>query len=639
MLIKKSMRRERMMRDMLKGVESRRKTCFLLFTSILVFAMLIPALLQPVSARVQLAMVKSADVVDKRRQEWSFDNKQGSSIGSSECEFFLEDTLDINIVFVGFDNARIDTGLLESLLPETYTPINRYPTFYDPENPEYLGIEFTLEYHFVFASERFTENLFDYINSIGTLASPTLFQGIDPSWGYSAQPGALLTITENLWVPADPVEMWLEKNMKRIGHLEGYTIFFLDGYTNGYLPFHTYYFDEPDFDTGHNFGFMDSRQSIAFGGKYDRVWFYDASAGPEYWSYNMWPELYWNPEAQAKPPIWHYEVLVDPVTRLSIDLAEVARFIAINLMFTSSSLYRPLLATKIHINVVMFENATDVGYWGQDYFDPEIVEQVYEDFEPHKEWKVTFSDRNLMDYPVLNEIFANWAQGEYSLYMPLFPYAEIDFYIYYYMVSGLDPFLDEEASEWADYSIPVFAYAVKDDQMGVQFGLLGYADDDWTTGTQTFINAFNTPYITTSLGYGFTSTIIHETGHHVGLSHPHDGYDSEFDLDYGPGGYFLFVWSGDGSYTTMNYMANVGHFGVFNKDTLYRHEGAMYMKAVKDMMEEIVWEELSPQDYRKLANVLVHWGQAMLAFKKMEYYCMVYRAMQSYEQMLEIVND
>ena len=29
-------------------------------------------------------------------------------------------------------------------------------------------------------------------------------------------------------------------------------------------------------------------------------------------------------------------------------------------------------------------------------------------------------------------------------------------------------------------------------------------------------------------GFGFTSTIVHEFGHHVGLSHPHDGYDSEF---------------------------------------------------------------------------------------------------------------
>ena len=26
-------------------------------------------------------------------------------------------------------------------------------------------------------------------------------------------------------------------------------------------------------------------------------------------------------------------------------------------------------------------------------------------------------------------------------------------------------------------------------------------------------------------GYGLTTTMIHEDGHHLGMSHPHDGYD------------------------------------------------------------------------------------------------------------------
>ncbi len=601
-----------------------RKTCFLLFASILVFAMFTPALVQTVSTTVQFAMSKSAkaDAIVKGVSEWSSESIQGLSEGTTDDTFFLKDKVDINVVFVGFDSDRIDIQLLESLLPETYTPINRYPTFYNPENPEYLGIKFELKYHFEFAQEDFAEDLFDYINSIGYLGAPTLIQ----EW-YNAEPGALLTITENLWVPAEPVEMWLLENMDRTEDLEGYTLFFLDGYTNGYLTFHTYYFDEPDFDTGHPFGLRHSRQMIAFGGKNGRVWFYDPSAGPEYWSDNWAPELYWNPDLQAKPPIWHHAAHEDPVWRLSVDLAEVTRFIATNLLFTPSTLYRPLLESKIHINVVMFENATDVGYWGKDWFDPEIVEQVYEDFEPHKEWRVTFSDRNLMDYPWLNTIFKNFAEGNPSLYFPSFPDARLDFYIYYFLDVGLDPFLDEEASEWADYTIPVFAYAVTDDQMGVWWGLLGYADDDWTTGTQTFINAFNTPYIT-SIGYGFTSTIIHEVGHHVGCSHPHDGYDSEYDLHYSGSGYFYFVWSGDDVYSTMNYMANVGHFGVFDRDELYRNEGAMYMKAVKEMKLEINMDELSPQDKRDVRKALEYWERAKSAFKVMEYY----------ELMLEVVN-
>jgi hypothetical protein len=546
----------------------------------------------------------------------------------------LKSDVNVNVVFVGISNSRVNIGTIRSQLPKTYKPINRYPTFYNPENPEYLGIEFKLRYNFIFATATFAKSLFSYISSQSTLGPPTEFQKL-----YNSQPGSRLTITQNLRVPAENVELWLEKNMHKIGCPEGYTVFFLDGYTSNYLTFHTYFFDEPDFDTKAQFGLRDSRQSIAFGGKYGRVWFYDLSAGPEYWSNNWDPNLYWNPSEQAKPPIWHYKFTDKPVKTLSRDVGEITRFIATNLLFTPSSLYRPLLASKIHINVVMFENATDVGYFGKDWFNATTTEQVFESFEPHKEWRVTFSDRNLMDYPRLNQIFANWARDQYdnaSLYIPGFT-SYIDFYTYFFSEIDLKTeFLDPTASAWADYSIPVFAYAVTDDQMGVQVNLLGYADDDWTTGTQSFVNAFDTP-LTTDLGYGFTATIIHEVGHHIGLSHPHDGYDSELDFDYEPSGYWQFVWTGDEAYTVMGYMANIGHFGIFDKDTLYRNEGAMYMKAVKQMEKELVWKDLTRQDWKNLMDAFVKWNLAISSFKQMKYYRMVTLAMQAYKLMLNVV--
>jgi hypothetical protein len=588
------------------------------------------------SAQPTLDMSKLTDMVKMQAETWSYESSQGLRTACSyTSQFFLKDDLDINIVFVGIDSSRVNTGTIQNLLPKTYKPINRYPTLYGPENPEYLGIEFKLKYHFKFTSVRFTRDLFSYINSIGVLGSPTQFQE-----SYNSQPGSLVTITENLRIPADQVELWLEKNMYKIGCVEGYTIFFLDGYTKSYLTFHTYFFDEPDFDTNEQFGLRDSRQSIAFGGKYGRVWFYDLSAGPEYWSNNWDPTLYWNVSEQAKPPIWHYQVLKKPAKILSTDIGEITRFIATNLLFTPSTLYRPLLASKIHINVVLFENATDADYYGKDWFSAAIVEQVFEDFEPHKEWKVTFSDRNLMDYPLLNQIFANWAQDENdnaSIYFPGYT-SYIDFYIYFFSEVDLKTeFLDPAASEWADYTIPVFAYAVTDEQMGVQSGLLGYADDDWTTGIQTFVNAFDTPS-TTDLGYGYTATIIHEVGHHVGLSHPHDGYDSELDLDYEPYEYFQFVWTGDEAYTVMGYMSNVGHFSVFDRDTLYRNEAAMYMKAVKQMEKEIIWKNLNRQDWRKIIEALANWNLAMSSFKQMKYFKMVCFALQAYKLMLEVTS-
>ena len=66
-------------------------------------------------------------------------------------------------------------------------------------------------------------------------------------------------------------------------------------------------------------------------------------------------------------------------------------------------------------------------------------------------------------------------------------------------------------------------------------GLLGFADDNWRDGTQSYVFGFVAPFLQAA-GYGFTTTSIHEVGHHLGMSHPHDGFDSERNLDYVPTG-------------------------------------------------------------------------------------------------------
>ena len=37
-------------------------------------------------------------------------------------------------------------------------------------------------------------------------------------------------------------------------------------------------------------------------------------------------------------------------------------------------------------------------------------------------------------------------------------------------------------------------------------------------------------------GYGLTTTMIHEYGHHSSMSHPHDGYDPGTGVDFAPTG-------------------------------------------------------------------------------------------------------
>lgn len=107
---------------------------------------------------------------------------------------------------------------------------------------------------------------------------------------------------------------------------------------------------------------------------------------------------------------------------------------------------------------------------------------------------------------------------------------------------------------------------------------LGFADDDYTTGDQSYVFSFISPEVVAS-GYGLTTTQIHEVGHHLGMSHPHDGYDSTTGVDYGPGGEFYFVNAGDENNSMMSYIDVNWDFSQFDRDNSDRFLTAAYWEA------------------------------------------------------------
>jgi hypothetical protein len=80
------------------------------------------------------------------------------------------------------------------------------------------------------------------------------------------------------------------------------------------------------------------------------------------------------------------------------------------------------------------------------------------------------------------------------------------------------------------------------------------------------------------LTYGLTTTLIHEVGHHVGLSHPHDGWDAETGVDYEPTGDYYFAWLGTYSNTMMSYIDLNWDFSQFDHDNLRRFQSAAYIE-------------------------------------------------------------
>src|SRR4029450_10610855 len=161
----------------------------------------------------------------------------------------------------------------------------------------------------------------------------------------------------------------------------------------------------------------------------------------------------------------------------------------------------------------------------------------------------------------------------------------------------------------------IFSYAVGP---GVDVPALGFADDNWRDGTQSYVFAFISPDVVEA-GYGLTTTLIHEVGHHFGLSHPHDGYDSETGVDYGPVGEFYFANAGDESNSMMSYIDVNWDFSQFDRDNSDRFLTAAYFEGAHRLPPAVPADD-DPRRVTielKLADVLL--GLAKKAFAKHDY--------------------
>lgn len=541
----------------------------------------------------------------------------------------FEQRIPINLVFIGYNRNTIDREAMRRQLPRTYEPVVRGTQFYGLPGRD-MGLKFNFDYNITFAENRFTNQFFDYLKEIGRTDDPTVYQ-----LAYNDQEKNVLDVTGPvLHIDAPSVEAWLAENLSVKPN--SYTVVFINWYSRPDFQFHVYTKnDEPDPDTEHNFGEEDFAKMIAWGGTNSRLWFYDLSAGPE-WNTDNWnvddPDLDGDGvEEYRMPPIWEYTK--NGYRRpglLSKDLGLVTRYVAINLLFTTSPLYDPLLTApdvggdKV-LHITMFED--DPNNLGTGIIDTDYIQSQLASLVPYYNWQVELVDVNPIDDDARRafRIFTGLRQRDDCWNEFGTPFAQL----FCFFNANLDryvPAYDEE-----DYVLPIFAFNTTDARMGDLLGLLGYADDDWMTGTQTFIFEFDSPLLV-ELGYGFSTTTVHEVGHHISLSHPHDGYDSELGLDYGPGGEFYFVWVGDESDTVMHYLGLSNTFSQFDMDNLYRWEFAGYLNWANDLLDDILAHPDASNVQDNVAQAEAYAMQAIESFNHWDYLAAATNARLAYEQ-------
>lgn len=544
----------------------------------------------------------------------------------------FKQTIPINFVFIGYKPSDINTTDFSQWLPAAYKPIVRYPTFYGLPGRD-MGLQYNFSYRYIYKDNTFARNFFFYLRSIGRQGDLTYHQE-----AYNAMANNYVDVNGPvLYIDGPSVEKWLANQLK-LGE-RGYTLVFINWYNRPDFKFHVYTkTNEPDFDTLFNFGDeLSSRKTIAWGGGDKRLWFYDLSAGPEAWSGNYDVD---NADLDGDsipdyrmPPIWEYAAGgYRAPSELSSDLGMVSRFVAINLLFTGSPLYDPMnTVPKLHgrkvVHINMMED--DPASLGVNYAKPSFVFNRFKQFQPYYNWVAKMADKKPIDANA-RRAFRIWTGLDSSNdcwngYGD--PFAELFCFFKANRAAYVPSYVP------GDYVAPIHVFNTTAANMGSQFGLLGFADDNWVNGRQSYVFVFGGD-LYRAMGYGFTSTIIHEGGHHFGLSHPHDGYDYEYDINYGSEGSLYFAWSGDESATVMSYMDLTTEFGRFNKDNLYRWETAGYLNWSNMLLADLMAHPKYASVKKYVAKAESHASIALRAFRGWNYEMSASQARQAYRQLV-----
>ena len=548
----------------------------------------------------------------------------------------LDEQVPVNFVFLGYDDSDIDvTGFLGAL-PGSYEPLIRSRLFYGIEDP--LGIDYTYDYDVTFTDVTYENAFFAELSDLADPMPLTLFQS-----DYNAQQNNVLDVSDNHWIDAPSVEQWLVENPPDDVDTGENTVFFVNWYDRADFEHHVFVkTNEPDPDTGFNFGLeRESRKIIAWGGttavdeedglgSTHRVWFYDLSAGPELWTDN-WnvdnPDLDGNGvEDYRMPPIWEYDEdgYRDP-SALTGDLAKVARYVAIDLLFTTSPLYPPDITPPALPEDFNVDSNTYEGWKGVNasttYIKPDLLQSELQELQPLSDYSV---DRE--SYP-----FSGDAKRCYQLWLKnarCYPHRPYPAFANLFLYNAFN--LEDRLDGTDDYEAGVFNYSTSEPRSAA---FLGFADDNYRDGTQSFVFGFVSPGIV-ELGYGLTTTLIHEVGHHIGLSHPHDGYDSEDGVDFGPADEFYFAWSGDESNTMMSYIDLNWDFSQFDQDNMNRFMAAAYFRNANAVAEDVLASPNAGNAAGELEDADAALGMAKDAFINHDYLIAAGHAKDAYDFVL-----
>jgi len=202
------------------------------------------------------------------------------------------------------------------------------------------------------------------------------------------------------------------------------------------------------------------------------------------------------------------------------------------------------------------------------------------------------------------------------------------------LLGGIYAYFDNHSPQYlegdADYEVPIFAYLTTNDYNSYAGGqTLANLD-----GSQAMILETIPEWWFSDFDGGMTTPLLHEIGHHLGLGHPHDGYDSELNMEFGPSGSTYFMWDGDSSSTVMGYKPVNADFSQFDRDNMSRFMTAAYINNANTILSRILKSPRAGQVTALLSVADIQAGEALSAYQAMDYSEAIVRAKAAYRNVL-----
>jgi len=516
-----------------------------------------------------------------------------------------EVTIPVKVVFVGIDARLMNTTYIEW---EGNLPVKTYGEVLNPSPGGSLtGMVYDINFTFTFADNNYKTKLESYLHNIQVMK-----KGPNPwFYNYTLQHSTGYVSTSSFYsttyvtYDANEVESWIYTNQQDLGGFpsNGYTIMLLNltelpSYDfRNYRDFlvaqrslppngtaHYYSVNYSDIDLGYRLRYRDFM--TGWGGVH-RLWFNDLSAGPSFWT---WPEdmplqialedNHINLDSEYGKT-WMTQYLADYISQASWNLV------------TPFFEYQPLYSNKYTFAIHVFDNRTDLEKNQvniESTINKDKILHAFQDLLPYSNVEVTVSFDDLNKFADLEHLIdSNYKYTDSFTFgvsgQPL-QYGIVDARpVYKYLEDNLQSFEPEFHRDRNQFTIPVFAFAFSNDTLFTFTykweiansesdvkALLGVALGDLamvSMSQQEFLRGNYVEPAQPNRGEGFTEVIIHESGHMLGLPHPHN---------FGPVGDFTLSVMG---YYTYDYV-----FGQFDKDALRRaHVDQVYLE-IQSMLQQ-----------------------------------------------------